>query len=860
MGRRPLVLFAVCWLVGASAPSLLSFAGSLAALAGAAFLLIGTTAFRRISGKLALLCAAALFLSFGHRMWAEQGNQTKLSPDASDAARTEAVLTGRLLSPASVDGDLVVFRIAANVADLGLTGEWTNVAGERLAVRVKLKERTEQAAAKKWKRGMTVRIGGVLERPGSAGNFGTFDYRAYLERQQVHWQLTAEGAASVIITKRKPPLFVRPMQWIDFLREAIGERMNRLFPNGDAGYMKGLVAGIQEDIDPGQYDGFSRLGLTHVLAISGLHVGVVVFALLRFGAVLRLTRERGMELTIAAMPVYMLLTGASASAVRACLMAMIALALARRNQLKDGLHLLAAAALIMVVGKPAIVEEVSFQLSFAVTAGLLLFVPLVAAWLPIRWKPLRNALAVAITAQAASFPLSAYYFHGLHLLSLPANLILVPFISFIVMPLGLAAILLGSLWLPLGIVPAKIATVCNEMTFRIVGQFDNATRLQTVWPQSNWHWVVAAYLLMGLTALWLRRLLEARQWAEQEAAFEAEETVPLREAGLEEFGVGKPFAVAGMLLLSAWGGWLLWGIKPAFLDLTAKAMFLDVGQGDSILIRTGGGRYALIDTGGAVSFRKPGDEWRERRDPYEVGRKLLVPLLKQRGVRVLEALVLTHLDQDHIGGAEAVIRNVPVRRIVFNGTIKDASSVRKLFRLALDKGIPLFAARAGTTWRIDGSASIDVLYPERHPGDAVSFEDEQNDRSVVLKLALYGRTFMLPGDLEAAGERNIATAYAADRSRPSPEPVDVLKAGHHGSKTSTVAEWLELWTPREAVISVGRNNLYGHPHLTVLNRLDEYGVAYFRTDRDGEIQYRISPSGKLERREKRAAEEVPSTF
>jgi competence protein ComEC len=180
--------------------------------------------------------------------------------------------------------------------------------------------------------------------------------------------------------------------------------------------------------------------------------------LLQLTGWLRMTRERSLELTIAMMPVYMMVTGASPSAVRACLMAMIALWLARQHALKDGLHLLCAAAVAMLVWNPLLIEDVSFQLSFLVTAGLILLVPTFTELIPLRSNGLKGAIAVTLTAQLASFPVSVYYFHSMHLLSLPANFVLVPFISFVVMPLGMASLLLGALWNPLGVIPAKLAS------------------------------------------------------------------------------------------------------------------------------------------------------------------------------------------------------------------------------------------------------------------------------------------------------------------------------------------------------------------------------------------------------------------
>ncbi|WP_217594858.1 ComEC/Rec2 family competence protein [Cohnella sp. GbtcB17] len=913
MDRRPLVCAAGFWVAGSGVwsirqgmPAVLVYIGIVAALA--AFVLAG-----RIRLRTGALCALALLLSTGLRIWSEAGNGSNLTAAWTAPEGRSAIATGRLLEPAAIDGDMVTFPIRARLVR-SEDGAEVSI-DEKLLIRVRLSAENELAVAASWKRGIAVEVAGELKLPADAGNFGGFDYRRYLNRQNIYWTVFAKGADAVSWQPGGLSFKDRALGWFDESREAIGRLTDRLYGDADAGYMKGLVAGIADDIDPEQYDDFSRLGLTHVLAISGLHVAVVVYILLMLGKLVRWTRERTLAFAASAMPVYMLLTGASPSAVRACLMSMIALWLARQGKLKDGLHLLAASALIMVVWRPAVVEDVSFQLSFIVTAGLLLCVPVMTEVLALRIRSpfVRSSLAVALTAQLFSFPVTAFYFHQLHLLSLLANLVLVPFISFVVMPLGMAALALGAVWLPIGLVPAKLATLCNRATFAATEGLGAVKALSTVWQQPGLIWVLAFYALLLATLAFARRSL--RQRAEAAATSEAaaaqlaaadpfdpaeragriaayaeseqkggDWTEPLHAgrggtsaaaasggaASDRRIGLpGAPSAAAwqrsdirpslsaqrsrrltAAILAFGWIGMFVWEAPPVKLDRTAAVSFLDVGQGDSILITTGSGRHVLVDAGGTVAFGAPKEPWRLRKDPYEVGRKTLVPLLKQRGIRRLDALVLTHLDADHIGGAHAIIRELQVGRILFNGTIKPDEDVLRLYHEAQDAGIPMYAVQAGAAWQPDASTTIEALYPPRMPDDdRIPTVDAQNDRSVVLHLAIYGRVFMLSGDLEAAGEA--AVLGELRRQGGEARAVDVLKAGHHGSKTSTTAAWLAWWQPSEVVVSAGKNNLYGHPHAEVVDRILRSGATLERTDIQGEIAYRIRPDGRLERRAKR---------
>jgi len=853
VARRPLIAFAVCWLAGVASGSVGGPKEAALFAAGALLLVVSAAICRALPGKTAAACAFALLAGAFLRQWHEAGQLSAIGKEWENLLPREVTLAGTVHSGVEVDGDAVRFVLLVREARIGGaaggTGPSPDVLSvrEKVQVRIRLAEESEVPKARLLERGDAVAVRGTLDRPNDAGNFGAFDYRAYLARRGIWWQLSARGWETVTRLPGSPPWTAALLRWTDRLRVRTGQLMDRLYPGGDAGYMKGLVAGIRDDVDPELYDVFSRLGLTHVLAISGMHVGIVALLALKIGQAFRLTRERSYGLAIALMPAYVLFTGASPSAVRAGIMAMLGLWLARRRRLGDGLHLLAAAAVAMTAWQPDLVENLSFLLSVVVTCGLLLLVPFLQERLP-GPNGLRGVLAVTLAAQIASFPLTAHLFHQFHLLSPLANLLLATFIGAVVMPLGLASLVLGAFWTPLGGIPAALASWCNRAVFILAEALERVDGLRTIWPKTPAVWVVCGYALIGVT------FRTAKAWTDLKREWNSPFRLSSAPVGAAAIGVGRHVrqrklaiaSAAAMVLL--WGGWLFWGGWRTSWDRAAAAMFLDVGQGDALLVRTGSGKHLMIDAGGTVYYRKPEDQWRERTDPFGIGEDLLVPLLRLRGVRTLEALVLTHMDADHIVGAEAVLDEVRVKRLIINGTFRRDERVERLLRAALDKGIPVYAARAGLEWRIDDSARLLVLHPPDGPeaGRPLPAVSDQNNASVVLLLELYGRRFLLPGDLGERGEGRILGSLDA-----LPERADVLKAGHHGSRSASGALWLNVWRPRETVISVGRGNLYGHPHPDTLERLARAGSVVFRTDRHGEIQYRVSPDGLLERRVKR---------
>lgn len=886
--RRPLTAFAACWIAGGASAA--SFGRAGVVLAGLALIaaLTALVLVRKLGPRTAAACAAAYALAACHRAWTDAHNVTELADWAAAAeagsppAAVEAVLV--IDSGIEIDGDRVSFR--ARVETIAPDGEPPReLRNERVQVRIRLAEEAEIQTAAGWRRGDRAIVAGKLERPGTAVNFGGFDYRAYLHRHRIHWLLTAESADSFRPLGRSGGMALFVQRNIDGLRQLLAGRMEMLFPREQSGYMNGLVLGAREHLDPVIYARFAELGLTHILAISGLHVGVFLLGIGSLLRLFKLPRETTLELTAAAVPFYVLLTGASPSVVRAGLMAMLGLAAARMNRLKDGMNLLAAAALAMLLYDPYYLSDIAFQLSFAVTAGLIALVPPLRRALPPlkRGRAVADLLVVTVTAQAVSFPLTIHYFSRFHLLSLPANALLVPFISFIVMPLGSAAMLLSLVWPEAGRLIARAAEAANDLTFAVVEQLAAWRPLATIWPSPPLWWILAWYGALlwfasrlpdrsaaggmetesGQTAGDAQETGDAGEAGSGQGAGDDQQTVDVREAGsVRETGhnagihagndAGHSRAHAPrplfrrLLLPAAAAALLLWHASdPGRFDRTAFVSFLDVGQGDAVLIRTPAGRHILVDGGGTLRFEKPGSEWRRRSDPFEVGKDVVAPLLMKRGVRHLDLIVATHLDTDHIGGLAAVLDAIPADALLWNGTRKDAEDAEALLRLADERGVKLIAAhRALEPYRPDADTEIRILWPDAGPvasSGRLTVHSDQNGRSVVLHVRLSGRTFLLTGDIGFPEERAIIALEPGEMMDDVEDAadVDVLKIAHHGSRYSTAAEWLAYWRPREAVISAGRYNPYGHPHPDTLNRIEDAAARIRRTDMDGETQYRI---------------------
>ncbi|GJM74596.1 hypothetical protein HMSSN036_68120 [Paenibacillus macerans] len=386
----------------------------------------------------------------------------------------------------------------------------------------------------------------------------------------------------------------------------------------------------------------------------------------------------------------MLITGFSPSVIRSGIMTTLGIYLLRRGKLKDSINVLSAAALMMLLWNPYFLLNVSFQLSFAVTAGLIVFVPLISpyfAWLP---PKIRGTVAITLAAEIVSFPLTIFYFNQFSLLSLAANLLIVPVIGALALPMGMAALLLSFFAYRLGVWAAVPVRLLNTATFWATGWLGERSGFMTYWKSPSLLWIAGYYGAVFLLLYWSSRREKRHLTA---AGVLDDETVPLSPAPAEiaasdrtgrylaafagvhrqlggqsprEFPLFRssrapqtsqtplPFRqfldsfmsialriwprdanrrreilriaiAAGLALL------IVSGYRTAYAKGVGHIEFIDVGQGDCALITAPSGAHILVDGGGTVSFRKASDSWRDRKEPFEVGAKTVVPLLKNGG-------------------------------------------------------------------------------------------------------------------------------------------------------------------------------------------------------------------------------------
>lgn len=552
------------------------------------------------------------------------------------------------------------------------------------------------------------------------------------------------------------------------LRGAVAGRIESLYGRR-AALVEALVLGRRDDIEPGLRNDFVAAGLAHLLAISGLHVGIIAgwLALALAGAGVHRTRW---VWAAAAAWGYVGLLGFPAPATRAAgFITVHALAGLRQRHPVPG-AVLAVAALMVVTLDPAAVRSVGAWLSLAAVWGT----QAASGALPVRLRrmPLLRLAAVSAGAVLATAPITAAVFGSVAPAGLLSNLAAVPLAGLAVPAVMLSLAVGGPVAAGAGMVLAVIERIAALGARLPWGHVTGVPGPAFAAP-----WVG---LLGGV--LWVVRRGSLRRPAAVLAGAAAVVAVAVGAGALTERGA------AGLTL-----------------------HVLDVGQGDAIALRTPRGRWLLVDAGP----RGPGGD---------AGHRRVVPYLRRHGVRTLDVLVVTHADQDHLGGVPAVVRALTPRLVLEPGQPRGSPLYLEHLAAVDAAGVDWRAARAGDVLVLD-SVSVAVLHPS---GGWLDRRFEANENSVVLRVSYGCFSAVLAGDAGLPAESLLAPLVGA---------ADLLKVGHHGSAGATGAAWLDTLRPRAAVISVGRNR-YGHPSPAVLDRLAARGIPVFRTDRGGTVTAR----------------------
>ncbi|NLW21949.1 MAG: DNA internalization-related competence protein ComEC/Rec2 [Tissierellia bacterium] len=616
---------------------------------------------------------------------------------------------------------------------------------------------------------------GVLREPLPNTNPKLFNYKLNLLTDSIYTTATIRDY-SIIYIRSTPNLLYR-------LKGSFIDRVEKIFDiylvEENSRLMKSILFGNYSYLEEESLEQFRDLGLAHVLAVSGLHIGIISGLLIGIFTFIGINRRANIILTIIILWIYAYIIGWPPSVLRANIMFTILLFSQLLAEPYDSINTLFFALFILAIINPFWIFNVGFQLSFIATFFILYISPKLSLFTYSKdSKIVRSAIGI-LSVQIGLLPVLVYYFNRIPLIAIVANILLLPLFTI--------SLILSIILIPISFVSHTIADSIGILIDFLLSIELKGLEVLSHFPMLNIRLPSPSIVEIFLYYILLFIIFNIKD-------------IRYIEKGLIKSIV---FYLLVLILINS---------LATNLDKSITINFIDVGQGDSILIRTQGGNY-LIDTGGELF----GD--------FDIGKNILLPYLEKEGIFRLKGVFITHFDADHCKALPYIMDNLKIDNI-FIGYERDDNSLYKAIKeKAIEKDVPIRILKKGDNLKLDANTGIYVIGPGnellRNP------KISHNDLSLVLLLDYYNRYILFTGDIERLGEESVLNSLNVE--------IDFIKVPHHGSNTSSGLDLLNRLKPKIGFISVGRNNSFGHPHKEVIDRYEAKNIILYRTDELGLI-------------------------
>jgi competence protein ComEC len=702
-----------------------------------------------------------------------------------------------------------------------LRAEQMRQADKRLTVRGSIRI-SVRGRISNLERGDRVTVSGHLRAIRGFRNPDGFDYERFMALQGVHARLYAQ-AESVRVEKVPDTLWTMRL---DRVRCHLSAKMDSVLQNEPPAVvyvLKALTLGERDGLPDALREAFSRAGVSHVLAISGLHIGMVAAAAFAFFSRVLVwvpqlvtrawVRRSAAGLSLLPVVGYGLLAGLSPSTQRAMIMVAAFLATYWIGRGHDLLNALAVAALAILIMTPPALLGVSFQLSFAAVLAIVLGLkalprpksrvsdPLWRRW---SWK-IAVFMGVSVFATLGTAPLVMRYFNQISWLGVVSNLLVVPLAGMVIVPAGLLGVAVAPLSDPLCILCWKIAAFGLQAMLMWVEWIAHCGFAASTTVTPSILEIGLFYLLLATLLLWKTRLVRM---------------------------IGLTLVVgAGIIDATYW-------MHRRFGQHQMTVTAVDIGQGSANVIQMPGGFTMLVDGGGFSDGTL-----------FDVGRSVVAPYLWANKIKTIDLVVLTHADSDHLNGLLFILNHFNVGQVWSNGETVNTKGYLKWQAAIVEKRIdqPLFEQLPRHTV-IDPGVHLTLLGPREDfmKQTKVDTWRDRNSNSLVLRLCWEQISFLFTGDITAPVENDLITRHGSDALRST-----ILLVPHHGSRSSSSAAFIDAVHPSESIIPVGWRNRFRFPHPTILERLEISGSRIWRTDLCGAVQvvtdghdYQVQPCRK----------------
>ena len=753
-----------------------------------------------IPSRLRFYCLLLAFFLTGIIL--EQGKHSPSQLMLFATQRSKALIEGTVLEPIQTINDMARLKVKA---DLLFVNDKTIPVNDNVFVSIYRHIPSVNPGEK-------IRFPARLRPFKNFNNPGQYDYESAMRLKGFTCSASVSDGRRIV--PMGPGHLSFPRRLIEKIQRPIRHFFRKRLNDQDDALFRALILGERQDIAPELRELFNKTGLGHMLAVSGLHIGLVAwmtFFFLKWALSLSYTLPLKTDLLritalLTCLPVigYTFLAGYQISGQRAMTMALIFLGSLIFRRERDVWSTLAFAALVILTLDPHAIFSISFQLSFSAVIGILWLVPplLNKVLSPSETIHTRNTIlkrvatyftglfAVSVSAMIFLLPLTLFYFHRVSLVTIPANMTVVPILGLWVLPFGLLCV--GALPFSFEIAGAflKLGTWGLHVMMEII-------RFWSGLPGSNLWMITPTFLEFLMFYLLMLGLFLMKRWSWAKKGILALILLILIDIGYWTYSVG--------------------------FSKQLKVTFLDVGQANSALVEFPMGKKMLIDGGGFP------------RDHFDVGRMVVAPYLWHSKIRHIDYLVLSHPQADHMNGLRFIARSFHPKEFWYNGDTVEKTAFKELMGIIESKKIKKCLPADLAGGREINGVKVDLLHPlpHTHSKEHVDRGTRLNNNSLVLKISYEGVSFLFPGDLEYQGEKVlISNAGPVLKS-------DIMLSPHHGSKNSSSEEFLRAVHPRVCVISSGEGNFFNFPHQQTLKRLRDIGCKVIRIDQTGAVQCRV---------------------
>jgi DNA internalization competence protein ComEC/Rec2-like protein len=649
-------------------------------------------------------------------------------------------------------------------------------------------------------------VKGNFEEASTARNEGGFNYKQYLKTKKIYGIVTVDKKDVKVVNKNNANIIELLANKV---RNSMKGKIEQNLSDATSGLLSGMLIGDKSNLPKEIQEDFRNSSLSHILAISGMHVSYVMLGITFLISKMKFSKKISKIITIVILLFFIILTGKTASVERACFMSVYAILASLLHKRANVLASISISILIILIINPYSILDIGLQLSYGGTLGIVLIYPILKKCKKSKKEKAKenkfqkliqkikekilDIIRITVSANLVIFPIILYQYNTMSFTFIISNLLISSIIGIIII-LGFMSVFASYIFMPL----AKVMFFLTQILLNILAQTAHlCAKLpfsKVYFPTPKIYVILIYYLFLIYIILAKRNIISVKK-------------------------ISKKIFIIFIIIV------IILNLIVKVIPKEFTISFIDVGQGDSMLISTPKGKRILVDGGGTRDSEN-----------FDVGRQTLIPYLLNKGITKLDYIVISHFDSDHVGGILSVLEELKAEKVIICKQ-EENENYKKFKEIVKDKKIKVYVVKKGDNFKIEEDIYLSILWPK----EEMIKENAINNNSIVAKLSYKAFSILLTGDIEKIAEEEILKEYKNTNILKA----NILKVAHHGSKSSSTIEFLEKVSPQIALIGVGAKNTFGHPNQGVLNRLQNLNTKIYRTDQNGEITIKVTQWGRF---------------